>query len=103
MPRLSIDESILAHACNYPPDLPDPDICISLSLPQFERATKLELFSVLLLMVITLSIYTFYASLHSYLRSVLLMLRLEGPPLVPILGNCHMITDKGGKIVLYIL
>ncbi|KAH8309287.1 hypothetical protein KR059_007777, partial [Drosophila kikkawai] len=67
----------------------------SLSLSQFERATKLELFSLLLLMVITLSIYTFYATLNTYLKSVLLMLRLTGPPLVPFLGNCHLITDKG--------
>ncbi|XP_034651196.1 probable cytochrome P450 4aa1 [Drosophila subobscura] len=59
-----------------------------------ERATKWELCSVLALLVISLSIYTFYAHLETYLRSVLLSLRLSGPPTLPILGNCLLIKDK---------
>ncbi|XP_002034036.2 probable cytochrome P450 4aa1 [Drosophila sechellia] len=59
-----------------------------------ERTTNLELCSILILLVISLSIYTFYATLNTYLRSVLLSLRLTGPPSLPFLGNCMLVTDK---------
>lgn len=70
-----------------------------LSPPQLERTTNLELCSILILLVISLSIYTFYATLNTYLRSVLLSLRLTGPPSLPFLGNCMLVTDKDCKIL----
>lgn len=59
----------------------------------------MELCSILILLVISLSIYTFYATLNTYLRSVLLSLRLTGPPSLPFLGNCMLVTDKDCKIL----
>lgn len=64
---------------------------------QFERATKTELCTVLVLLALSLAIYTFYAHLQTYLRSVLLSLRLTGPPSVPLLGNCLLVTEKDRK------
>ncbi|KAH8321001.1 hypothetical protein KR067_013026 [Drosophila pandora] len=61
---------------------------------QFERATKTELCTVLVLLALSLAIYTFYGHLQTYLRSVLLSLRLTGPPSVPLLGNCLLVTEK---------
>ncbi|XP_030557781.1 probable cytochrome P450 4aa1 [Drosophila novamexicana] len=59
-----------------------------------ERATKSELCSALALLVLSLSIYAFYTQLLSYLKSVLLSLRLSGPPSLPFLGNCLLINEK---------
>ncbi|KAL7737593.1 hypothetical protein ACLKA6_007707 [Drosophila palustris] len=59
-----------------------------------ERATKSELCSVLALLLLSLSIYTFHTHLLSYLRSVLLSLRLPGPPSLPLIGNCLLINKK---------
>ncbi|XP_017866355.1 PREDICTED: probable cytochrome P450 4aa1 [Drosophila arizonae] len=59
-----------------------------------ERATRSELYSALALLVLSLSIYTFYTQLQTYLRSVLLSLRLSGPPTLPFLGNCMLINEK---------
>ncbi|KAH8327036.1 hypothetical protein KR074_001066, partial [Drosophila pseudoananassae] len=61
---------------------------------QLERATKTELCTVLVLLALSLTIYTFYGHLQTYLRSVLLSLRLAGPPSVPLLGNCLLVKDK---------
>jgi len=77
----------------------DPMHLRLLSPPQLERTTNLELCSILILLVISLSIYTFYATLNTYLRSVLLSLRLTGPPSLPFLGNCMLVTDKDCKIL----
>ncbi|XP_030387659.1 probable cytochrome P450 4aa1 [Scaptodrosophila lebanonensis] len=57
-----------------------------------ERATNSQLLSVFALAVITLSIYTFWGG--SYIKSVLLSLRLSGPPSLPFLGNCLLIKEK---------
>ncbi|XP_034478607.1 probable cytochrome P450 4aa1 [Drosophila innubila] len=59
-----------------------------------ERATKSELCSVLALLLLSLSIYTLYSHLQTYLRSVLLSLRLRGPPSLPFIGNCLLINEK---------
>ncbi|XP_068144688.1 probable cytochrome P450 4aa1 [Drosophila tropicalis] len=59
-----------------------------------QRATKSELCTVLALILVSLSVYRFYAHLQTYLRSVLLSLRLSGPPTLPFLGNCMLIKEK---------
>ncbi|XP_060657276.1 probable cytochrome P450 4aa1 [Drosophila nasuta] len=59
-----------------------------------ERATKLEMCSVLVLLALLLTVYTFYSELCSYLRSVLLSLRLQGPPSWPLIGNTMLIKEK---------
>lgn len=64
---------------------------------QLERATRSELCSVLVLLLLSLSIYAFYGNLHTYLKSVLLSLRLSGPPTLPFLGNCLLINEKDCK------
>lgn len=51
----------------------------------------------LVLLALSLAIYTFYGNLQTYLRSVLLSLRLTGPPSVPLLGNCLLVTEKDRK------
>ncbi|KAH8416204.1 hypothetical protein KR222_011010, partial [Zaprionus bogoriensis] len=66
---------------------------LSLSL-QLERATKSEVCSALLLLLLSLSIIRFYTHLRTYLKSVLLSLRLSGPPTLPLLGNCLLINEK---------
>ncbi|KAH8371755.1 hypothetical protein KR093_008783, partial [Drosophila rubida] len=62
--------------------------------PQLERATKTEMCSVLIVLLISVSIYTFHTDLWTYLRSVLLSLRLSGPPSLPFIGNTLLINEK---------
>lgn len=55
-----------------------------------DRATKSELWSFASIVIIGLSIYT----LWGYLKSVVLSLKLSGPPTVPFLGNCLLINER---------
>ncbi|KAH8261366.1 hypothetical protein KR044_007961, partial [Drosophila immigrans] len=61
---------------------------------QLERATKSEMCSVLILTLLSVSIYMFHTDLSMYLKAVLLSLRLHGPPSLPILGNTLLIKEK---------
>ncbi|ALC42315.1 Cyp4aa1, partial [Drosophila busckii] len=58
------------------------------------HATKSELCSVLALLLLSLSIYRCHTYIGAYLKSVLLSLRLSGPPSLPFIGNCLLINER---------
>lgn len=64
-----------------------------LFLLQFENAFKSELWGFAAVSLLVFIVYM----LRNYLKSIILALKLPGPPVVPLLGNCLLIKEKDCK------